>query len=121
MDLHHQWRLADASRQPRSINLRGKRQQIVWRDEITLVGVLAVSLFASNVAGAETLMMTCTQWLEARQRPDQGASTPEMIDLITKFGARAFVVADSIDVVCRKWPFLLWEPALRIALHLKTP
>jgi hypothetical protein len=39
--------------------------------------VLAVSLFASNVAGAETLMITCTQWLEARQRPDQGASTPE--------------------------------------------
>src|SRR5262249_10196157 len=87
---------------------------------IILVDVLAVSLFASNVAGAETFMMTCTQWLEARQRPDQGASTPEMAYLITKFRARTFVVADSTDVVCRKWPFLLWEPALRIALRLTT-
>ena len=82
-----------------------------------LVGVLAVSLFASNVAGPETLMVTCTQWLEVRQRPDQGASTPEMAYLITKFGARTFAVADSIDAVCRKWPLLLWEPALRIALN----
>ena len=88
---------------------------------IMLVGVLGVSLFASNVAGAETLMMTCTQWLEVRQRPDQGASTPEMAHLISKFRAQTFVVADSIDAVCRKWPFLLWEPALRIALRLTRP
>ena len=99
-----------------------KRKMTVDRvpRRIMLVGVLAGSLFASNVAGAETLMMTCTQWLEARQRPDQGASTPEMAYLITKFRARTFVVADSIDVVCRKWPFLLWEPALRVALRLTT-
>jgi hypothetical protein len=88
---------------------------------IMLVGVLAVSLFAGNVAGTETLTMTCTQWLEARKRPDQGASTREMAYLITKFGAQTFVIANSIDIVCQKWPFLLWEPALRIALHLKTP
>jgi hypothetical protein len=86
-----------------------------------LVGVLAVSLFAGNVAWAETLTMTCTQWLEARKQPDQGASTPEMAYLMTTFGIRTLAVADRIDIVCWKWPFLLWTPALRVALRLMPP
>jgi hypothetical protein len=86
-----------------------------------LVGVLAVSLFASNVAPAETLAMTCTQWLVVRQQLDQGASTPEMAYLITTFGDRTFDVAERIDIVCRKWPFLLWTSALRVALRLTPP
>jgi hypothetical protein len=86
-----------------------------------LIGVLAVSLFAGNVAPAETLTMTCTQWLVARQQPHQAASTPEMAYLMTTFGDRTFAVADRIDIVCRKWPFLLWTPALRVALLFTPP
>jgi hypothetical protein len=38
---------------------------------IMLVGVLAVSLFAGNVAGTETLTMTCTQYAAAANTPQR--------------------------------------------------
>jgi hypothetical protein len=60
-------------------------------------------------------ILTCSQWLRARSQLDQGATTFEMGNFTARMGpARAKAFAESIDLACERWPFLMLIVAIRI-------